>query len=92
MRRSHSVFTVGEVASMTCSSDLDAISVEWLHNQQVVSSSSASELSLGFSPVNDSIHGEEYTCRVTTSYGIQEQTVQSFVQSKSLLLLVATSK
>lgn len=82
IRRSSSVFTVGESASMTCSSDLDVTSIEWLYNLQVVSSSTASELQLVFSPVNDSINGQEYTCRVTSSYGIQEQTVQPFVQSK----------
>ena len=68
---------------MTCSSDLDVTSIEWLYNLQVVSSSTASELQLVFSPVNDSVHGQEYTCRVTSSYGIQEQTVQPFVQSKT---------
>lgn len=82
IRRSSSVFTVGESASMTCSSDLDVTSIEWLYNLQVFSSSTASELQLVFSPVNDSINGQEYTCRVTSSYGIQEQTVQPFVQSK----------
>ena len=82
IRRSSSLFIVGESASMTCSSDLDVTSTEWLYNLQVVSSSTASELQLVFSPVNDSIHGQEYTCRVTSSYGIQEQTVQPFVQSK----------
>ena len=57
---------------------------EWLHNFQTVSSSdsSESELQLVFSPVNDTIHGNEYTCRTTTPYGIQEQTVQLIVQSK----------
>ena len=82
IRRSSSVFTVGESASVTCSSDLDVTSIEWLYNQQVVSYSTESELELVFSPVNDSIHGEEYTCQVTAPYGIQEQTVQPFVQSK----------
>lgn len=79
------MFTVGESGSMTCSSDLDVTSVEWLYDLQVVSSSTAaSELQLVFSPVNDSIHGQEYTCRITYSYGIQEQTIQPFVQSKCL--------
>ena len=82
--RTDSVFVVGEERSMTCSSDLDAISVEWLYNHQVVSYSTASELMLVFSPVNDSIHNQEYICRVTTSYGIQEQSVQPFVQSECL--------
>lgn len=90
IRKSESVFTIGEPASMTCSSDLDATSIEWLYNHQIVSYSNNSELELLFNPVNDSIHGEEYTCRVTTSYGIQEQTVQPFVQSMLLYLLVTT--
>lgn len=84
IRRSNNVFTVGESASVTCTSDLDVTSIEWLYNLQVVSYSTASELQLVFSPVNDSIHGREYTCRVTSSYGIQELTVQPFVQSKCL--------
>ena len=76
------MFTVGGQASITCSSDLTVTSIEWIHNHQVVSYSTSSELQLTFSPVNDSIHGQEYTCRVTTSYGIQEETMQPFVQSK----------
>lgn len=82
IRRSSNLFTVGESASMTCSSDLDVISIEWLYNLQAVVTSTASELQLLFNPVNDSIRGQEYTCRITASYGIQEQIVQPFVQSK----------
>ena len=83
--RSESVFTVGGEASFTCSSDLTVSSIEWIYNHQVVSYSTSSELQLAFNPVNDSIHGQEYSCRVSTSYGIQEETVQPFVQSKLLL-------
>ena len=83
IRKSGSILTVGENASLTCTSDLSISSIEWLHNFQVVnSSSSLPELELNFNPVNDSIHGNEYTCRVTSPYGVQEQTVQLVVQSK----------
>ena len=91
IHRTDNVFIVGEEGSMTCSSDLDAISVEWLYNHQVISYSTASQLELVFSPVNDSIHNREYTCRVTTSYGIQEQSVQPFVQSEYIDLLTLES-
>ena len=86
VQRSSYIFTVGESASLTCSSDLSVVSIEWLHNFQVLSTSTASELSLNFNPVNDSIHGNEYTCRITTPYGIQEQTVQVIAQSTLLSL------
>ena len=80
IQRSSSVFTVGESASFTCSSDLSVTSVKWLHNFQILAYSSSPELSLIFNPVNDSVHGNEYTCQVTTPYGIQEQTVQVIAQ------------
>ena len=88
IQRSSNIFTVGQISSLTCSSDLSGTSTVWLHNFQVVNSSASSELQLVFNPVNDSIHGNEYTCRVTSPYGIQELTVQPIVQSKSQILIV----
>ena len=82
IQRSNGVFTVGKNATLTCSSDLSVTSTEWLYNFQVVKSSASSGLRLMFNPVNDNIHGNEYTCRITTPYGIQEQTVQLIVQGK----------
>ena len=79
--RSDLVFTVGDNASLNCSTDLDVVSIEWLYNYQVISTSSADNaLQLVFNPVNDSIHSREYTCRITSPYGVQEQTVQAFVE------------
>lgn len=76
------MYTVGENATLTCSSDLSITSTKLLHNFQVVGSSSSSELQTLFNPVNDSLHGNEYTCRSISSYGIQEQTIQIIAQSK----------
>lgn len=81
-QRSSNIFTVGEDALLICSSDLSVTLTEWLHNFQVVTSSASSESQLAFNPVNDSIHGNEYTCRITSPYGIQEQAIQLVVQSK----------
>lgn len=72
---------VGGSASLTCFSDLDVISAKWLHNHLVVGYSSKSELQLVFDPVNDSIHNKEFVCQNTSPYGVQEQSVQPFVQS-----------
>ena len=73
---------VGQSASLTCSSDLDVSSIEWLYSGQVVARSMGEqELKLEFDPVNDTIHGREYTCRVTSPYGSQERSVITTVAS-----------
>ena len=81
---STSVFVVGEVASITCNTDLDIEYMEWLQNGQVVVSSTGYEVQLSFNPVNDTIHNKEYTCRATSPYGIQEESVSVITQSKCL--------
>ena len=65
--------TVGQSANITCSYDLTFTSIEWVHNNVTVVSSTASPLDLSFDPVNDNIHGRQYTCQVITPYGIQEE-------------------
>ena len=89
------IFTVGQQASVVCSSDLDVNMIEWIYNYNVVVQSSAvDQLSLVFNPVNDSIHSRQYTCRVTSPYGIQEETIQVTAESKLhifLLLIVYSS-
>lgn len=63
---------MGSTATLTCSSDLDAVSVEWLHNGEVLVNSTSQEAQLFFDPVNDNVHGQEYSCRVNSRYGILE--------------------
>ena len=59
-------FIVGQSATATCSSDIPVTRIEWLTNGEVIESAlSTQELDLVFSPVNDSIHNEVYTCKVT---------------------------
>ena len=79
---------VGNDATLTCSSDLDGTSVEWFYNGQVVVSSSGSQADLVFTPVNDSIHNRQYTCRVTTPYGTLDQPVTTLVDGNSLFMLL----
>jgi hypothetical protein len=65
--------SVGQSARIICSFDLTFTSIEWLYNNETIVNSTASQLDLLFNPVDDSIHGRQYTCRVTTLYGMQEK-------------------
>ena len=78
--------TVSEYATITCSFDLELTYIEWIYNSEVIVNSSSSSIDLSFSPVNDSIHGRQYTCRVTTPYGVQQQNVTITVQGKHYFL------
>jgi hypothetical protein len=81
-------FTVGEYTAITCSFDLEFTSIQWIYNNEVIMSSSSSAIDLSFNPVNDSIHGRQYTCRVTTPYGVQEQNVTIIVQGKHYIQII----
>ena len=66
-------FKVGQSATASCRSDPPATRIEWFStsNGEVIESAlSTQELDLVFSPLNDSIHNEVYTCRVTREGGI----------------------
>lgn len=76
---------VGESVTITCSFDLDLTSIEWLYNSEVIVKTTASQLNLTFSPVNDTINNRQYTCRVITLYGMQEETLTVQVQGKDEL-------
>ena len=77
-------FNVGDSATARCSSDTAAARIEWLNNGVVVESdTSTQQLSLVFSPVNDSIHNQVYVCRVTREGGAQtEQNFTVIVDGK----------
>ena len=76
------IYTVGLDGTLLCSTDLSVTSMQWIYNLQVLNSTSSSEVQLSFSPVNETIHGREYTCRSTSPYGIQESTYQITTQSE----------
>ena len=82
------VFVVGETASISCATDLDVMLIEWLYNHNVVASSTEQQLDLIFSPVNDSVHNRDYSCRVTSPYGIQEDSIRITAQSKQFTLFM----
>lgn len=69
----HGSFIAGQLAIASCISDIETTSgstMEWLHNEDIVErATSIQQLDLVFSPVNDSIHGRMYVCRVTEEDG-----------------------
>ena len=76
--------TVGHNASITCSSDLDVVAVEWIRDGITVISSNSRSLTLPFNPVSVDHDNTQYICRVTSPYGTQEETVNITVQSELL--------
>ena len=64
-------FIVGGSATVACKSDTLANRIEWLTDGVVVESvTSTQQLDLVFPLVNDSIHNQDYTCRVTREAGM----------------------
>ena len=57
---------MGSDATITCQSDIATERIEWLTQERtvIVYESNATQLNLTFTPVNDSIHGQVYICRV----------------------------
>ena len=78
------IFMVCALATIKCFSDVPAIRIEWLMiNEEgivlLASATSTQQLDLEFSPVNDSIHGQEFVCKVTREGGMIKE--DSFVVS-----------
>ena len=64
-------FIVGGSATATCISDTQATRIEWLTDRVVLeSATSTQQLDLVFPLVNDSIHNQDHTCRVTREGGM----------------------
>ena len=67
IRNSEGPMTVGHDANITCHSDLVSDRIEWLiHSNQTIVTylTNVTGLILSFKPVNDSVNGRVYTCRV----------------------------
>ena len=79
-----SQYSVGDVATIECSFDLNSTSIEWLYNNEVIMSTEDAQLNLTFSPVHDTVHNRQYTCRVSTSYGVQERNITIRVEGNTL--------
>lgn len=79
--------TVGRDANVTCHSDLVSDRIEWLiHSNETMVTylTNGTQLILSFKPVNDSVNGRVYTCRVIRNNDdIIEQNITISVKGKS---------
>ena len=75
--------TISDTVSIMCSTDLDVTTIEWIRDGTTVTTSSSQSLTLLLDPVSADHHNTQYTCRVTSPYGTQEETIDITVQSKS---------
>ena len=73
---------VGRAVPIVCSTDLDVTTIEWIRDGLTVGNSSTQSLTLVLNPVSADYHNTQYTCRVTSPYGVQEETLNITVQSK----------
>ena len=78
---------MGEAANVACSSDLDVLNIEWHLDEDststtvVTSHTSVNELK--FSSVTASVNNAQYTCHVTSPYGVQSKSVTLHAKSES---------
>jgi len=77
--------TLGDEVTITCSYDLSLTSIEWLYNGITVMSTTDSQLNLTFSPVNETVNNRQYTCRVYSASGFQDDSIAINVQGKNFL-------
>ena len=69
------VFIINSAQTISCSTDLDVIRLEWTSDREIVESSSNGQLDLVFDPVNDTIHNARYTCMAISPYGNDDQDI-----------------
>ncbi len=70
-------FIVGDMATLTCVSETDAIMIEWFdgNNAQVNMTTAGRTLDYILNPVSDDLHETTFTCRVTRVFGTAEQNI-----------------
>jgi len=71
-----------------CSTDFDVTTIEWIREGITVANSTSQSLTLLMDPVSADHHNTQYTCRVTTPYGIQEKRVNITVQSNHYVCII----
>jgi len=80
--------TIGNTVSIMCSTDFDVTTIEWIREGITVANSTSQSLTLLMDPVSADHHNTQYTCRVTTPYGIQEKRVNITVQSNHYVCII----
>ena len=88
----YGTLSVGDTITITCSTDLDAIAVQWYYNSNMIVNSPGSLADLVFNPVNDSFPNREYVCTVLTSSCSIDQATTVIVQGIIKFLPVSITK
>lgn len=78
----HGIFGLGSTVTITCTSDFGVNSIEWLRNNQVISTSEGSQGNLSIASVQEIHHGRQYTCRAIASFGVQQRNITVQVEGK----------
>ena len=73
---------LGTSTAISCRFDMDFITLEWMHNGEIVATAVGQQVDLILNPVNDSIHNEQYSCKATTPYGFQQQNITVVVEGR----------
>ena len=79
---------IGSNSQFTCSSNLNPLMIEWLHDDVVLVQTEDGYAHLTMPAVNDSVHGTEYKCKVTTPYGVLEKNLTISTTCKLLIIIV----
>ena len=76
---------MGGIATVSCVSDSDATMIEWFDgsNTRVNMTTTGRRLDNVLDPVSDNLHETTFTCRVTRTTGVAEQSLTLTVTGES---------
>ena len=86
------VFTLGQPASLSCTSDLRGADIEWTsHPEDDISAVSVTggDGYLQFPSVSEDLHDRVYVCHVTTPYGSLEEEYRITVEGEVVLAFLS---
>ena len=82
MTPERAVFTVGQPASLSCTSDLRGADIEWTSHPEDDVTLTADGGYLQFPTVSEDLHDRVYVCHVTTPYGSLEEEYRISVEGE----------
>jgi len=71
----NSTLTAGDAAMLRCKTDMNVDTIRWITNDVIAAELNFNQVYLIFNPVFDYLHGREYICQTTASYGIAEKRI-----------------
>ena len=81
-----SPLTVGQSTTITCTTNIEVSSIEWMDETSTVLSSATDQTEVEYTIplVRDDLQGLQYTCRAVSGTTIYTETVEIQVVSKSM--------